>query len=288
MFNRRARLDPGQVRDMRGGRGPGGRGLAVGGGGIGAVVLAIAFMFITGQDPSAILGPGAGGGGGNQGAGSTTLQEECRTGADANEREDCQIVGFVNSIQDYWNDTYQGYQEAETVIFEDGVSTGCGTASSQVGPFYCPSDQTVYLDLGFFDQLQRDLGAQGGPLARAYVLAHEYGHHIQNLEGILGRSQSGGSGPDSPAVRIELMADCFAGAWAKNAEETGFLEQITREQLGQAVDAAAAVGDDRIQERVQGQVDPHRWTHGSSEQRQGWFVEGYRSGSPDSCDTFAQ
>src|SRR5918997_4701754 len=117
MFNRRARLDPGQVRDMRGGRGGGGRGLAVGGGGIGAVVLAIAFMLITGQDPSAILGPGGGGGGGNQGAESTTLQEECRTGADANEREDCQIVGFVNSIQDYWSETYQGYREAETVIF---------------------------------------------------------------------------------------------------------------------------------------------------------------------------
>ncbi len=286
MFNRRARLDPGQVRDMRGGRGVGGRGLAVGGGGIGAVVLAIAYVLLGG-DPSnlgAVTQPG----GGNQGAESTTLQEECRTGADANEREDCQIVGFVNSIQDYWSETYQGYQEAETVIFEDAVSTQCGTASSQVGPFYCPADQTVYLDLGFFDQLERDFGAQGGPLARGYVLAHEYGHHIQNLEGILGRSQSGGSGPGSPAVRIELMADCFAGAWAKNAEETGYLEQITQEQIGQAIDAAEAVGDDRIQERMQGQVDPHRFTHGTSEQRKGWFVEGYTSGSPNSCDTFAQ
>jgi len=284
MFNRRARLDASQVRDLRGGGG--GRGLAVGGGGIGVVVLAIAWMLLGG-DPSqlgAITQPG----GGNQGAGSTTLQEECRTGTDANEREDCQIVGYVNSIQAYWSDAYQGYREAETTIFDSAVSTGCGTASSQVGPFYCPNDQGVYLDLGFFDDLRNRLGAQGGSLARGYVLAHEYGHHIQNLEGILGRAQSGETGPNSPAVRVELMADCFAGAWAKNAEETGFLEQITRSQVADALDAAAAVGDDRIQERMQGQVDPHRWTHGSSEQRQSWFLQGYTSGDPSTCDTFAQ
>jgi predicted metalloprotease len=286
MFNRRARLDPGQVRDMRGGRGVGGRGLAIGGGGIGAVVLAIAYVLLGG-DPSdlgAITQPG---GGGNQGAGSSTLQEECRTGADANEREDCQIVGYVNSIQDYWGEAYQGYREAETTIFESSISTGCGTATSQVGPFYCPSDQGVYLDLGFFDQL-RELGADDASLARGYVLAHEYGHHVQNLDRILSRAQDGDTGPDSAAVRIELMADCFAGAWAKNAEETGFLEPLTETQIADALEAAAAVGDDRIQKRVQGRVTPENWTHGSSEERQGWFLEGYQSGSPRSCDTFAQ
>jgi predicted metalloprotease len=242
---------------------------------------------VLGVDPSqlgAIVQPGGGG----QGAEASTLREQCRTGEDANRREDCQILGYVNSIQDYWSEAYQNYQPADTVIFESAVSTGCGTASSQVGPFYCPNDRQIYLDLGFFDVMRTQLGAEDASLARGYVVAHEYGHHIQNLQGILSQAQSGGTGANSPAVRIELMADCFAGVWASHAETTGFLEPLTQEQISHALDAAAAVGDDRIQQKMEGQVDPHRWTHGSAEQRQQWFTTGYQEGNPNSCDTFAQ
>jgi hypothetical protein len=153
-----------------------------------------------------------------------------------------------------------------------------------VGPFYCPLDQTIYIDLGFYDDLETRFGAEGGPLAEMYVIAHEYGHHVQNLLGSLDAGRDAGA--ERGAVRTELQADCYAGVWVGNAVDTGFLQPITREQLDQALDAAAAIGDDRIQERMQGQVDPHTWTHGSAEQRQEWFVTGYENGSADACDTF--
>ena len=277
-FNPGARLDPDQVTDVRG-RSVGGRGLAVGGGGIG-IVIAIVYMLLGG-DPSALIqsDPNAGA------QPNASLLAECQTGQDANERQDCRIVGFVNSIQDYWSKTYQGYQPAETVLFSQGVNTGCGSASSAVGPFYCPPDQSIYIDLGFFDDLESRFGAEGGPLAEAYVVAHEYGHHIQNLEGTL-QAGGGGTGAESRAVRTELQADCFAGAWVQNAAETGYLQAPTPEQIRQALDAAAAVGDDRIQAQTQGQVNPEAWTHGSSEQRQQWFTIGYESGDPNRCNTF--
>jgi uncharacterized protein len=282
VFNPGARLDPRQVRDRRGVGGAGG--IALGGGGIG-VILLLAYVLLGG-DPSVITG------GGNPGfvtgADGTELTEECRTGQDANERQDCRIVGFVNSIQDYWTDAFaqdgSQYQPAETVLFDGGVNTACGAASSAVGPFYCPLDQQVYLDLGFYNELQQRFGAQGGPLAEGYVVAHEYGHHIENLLGVLeGGSQDVGA--EGTAVRIELMADCLAGVWARNAESTGFLRQLTKSDIAQALDAAAAVGDDRIQERVQGQVTPETWTHGSSEQRQTWFLNGYEGGRVSDCNT---
>ena len=282
VFNPRARLDPRQVLDRRGMGGAGG--LAVGGGGIG-LILVLAYVLLGG-DPS-ILG-GAADPGFVTGPTGTQLTT-CETGEDANQRQDCRIVGFVNSIQDYWTDAFaqngSQYDPAETVLFDGGVNTACGAASSAVGPFYCPLDQHVYLDLGFYDELQARFGAEGGPLAEGYVVAHEYGHHIENLLGVL----EGGSreaGAESTAVRIELMADCLAGVWAHNAEGTGFLRQLTRDDIAQALDAAAAVGDDRIQERVQGQVTPETWTHGSSEQRQQWFLTGYEGGSVSGCDTF--
>jgi predicted metalloprotease len=287
-FRRDVPLDPGQVRDVRGRTIPGGgRGLAVGGGGIGVVIMLI--YLLLGGDPSALLG-GGGGGGNVIGPENTTLVNECKTGADANEREDCRIVGYVNSIQAYWNDALPAagaeYRLADTALFTDQISTGCGEATSAVGPFYCPPDQTVYLDLGFFDALQTKLGARGGNFAEAYVVAHEYGHHIQNLLGILSR-QDGGTGPTSASVRIELMADCLAGVWADNAARTGFLEPLTQKDIGDALDAASAVGDDRIQSQTQGQVNPESWTHGSSEQRTRWFSTGYEQGVLDACDTFA-
>jgi uncharacterized protein len=288
-FRRRVRLDPRQVRDLRGRRA--GTGIAVGGG-IGGLVL-LALVLLLGGDPSdfpldALNDPAASG---SQGTGAATdLETECRTGVDANERADCRIVGYVNSVQAYWSAAFAAagstYQQAQTTLFTDAVSTGCGTASSAVGPFYCPLDQTIYIDLGFFEVLQTQFGTRGGPFAEAYVVAHEYGHHVQNLLGTLqpGRSEAGAEGA---AVRIELQADCFAGVWAGNAVETGFLEPLTREQIAQALDAAAAVGDDRIQERIEGRVTPESWTHGSSEQRQQWFTAGLDGGDPAVCDTFS-
>jgi predicted metalloprotease len=294
IINRKARLDTTQVRDRRGQGGIGGLGglpIGVGGGGIGLLIM-LAILLLGGGN---ILGGGGLGDLSNledQTAGSgQDLSEECQTGADALERQDCLMVAYVNSIQDYWTDEYQRrgqtYEPATTTFFTDQVNTGCGFASSQVGPFYCPRDSNVYIDLGFFDELNERFGAQGGDFAPAYVLAHEYGHHIQNLTGTLERSQGDATGAESGAVRTELQADCFAGVWAQNAEQTGIITGLTQTDIAEALDAAAAVGDDRIQERIEGRVNPEAWTHGSSEQRQRWFTTGYESGNPDACDTFS-
>jgi predicted metalloprotease len=279
-FRPGARLDPGQVRDLRGRGGT----LAIGGG-LGGIVGLVAVLLLGGspQDAANLTGILNGTTVGNQQA--NDLSQECQTAVDANSREDCRIVGYVNSVQAYWKTAVDGYTLAPTTFYTDAIDTGCGQATSAVGPFYCPPDTTVYIDLGFFDTLQTQFGAKGGPFAEAYVIAHEYGHHVQDLLGTL-QSGGGGTGAESRSVRTELQADCFAGVWADHAVETGFLNPITPDQVAQALDAAAAVGDDRIQQETQGGITPDTWTHGSSAERQHWFQTGLDSGDANKCDTF--
>jgi hypothetical protein len=218
------------------------------------------------------------------------ISEECRTGQDANERQDCRIVAVVNSVQKFWDGVFErsgeSYPYVDTVFFTEQVQTECGFASPQVGPFYCPRDQLIYIDLGFFDELQSRFGVGAAPFAQAYVIAHEYGHHVQNQLGVLDRIGGDTQGPESRAVRAELQADCYAGVWAANAVETGLIAELTQADINAGLDAASAIGDDRIQEETQGQVNPESWTHGSSEQRRRWFSRGYEEGRPAVCDTF--
>jgi predicted metalloprotease len=283
-FDPNVRLDPGQVTDRRGI--PGGRGgVALGGGGLGiALLLIYALLGGNPDDLGPLLEPGA-----VVGPESSQMATDCQTGQSANERDDCRILGYVNSIQRYWTDAFtasgETYQPADTVLFSGSTQSGCGAATSATGPFYCPLDGLIYIDLEFFAELRSRFGAQGGSLAQGYVVAHEYGHHVQDLLGTLDTG-GGSSGAESHAVRTELQADCFAGVWANHAASTGYLEPLTEVQIADALDAAAAVGDDRIQEATQGQVNPDAWTHGSSEQRQQWFRTGYDSGDPAACDTF--
>ncbi len=290
-FKDDVKLDTSQVEDVRG-RSIGRRGMAVGGvGGVGGILILVVALFLGGGSGGSGLGSlldQAVGAGTEAGPVSTALATECRTGADANTREDCRVVGYVDSIQAYWTAAFaqssEQYEPSKTRFFSGAVQTGCGGATSAVGPFYCPADKYVYIDLGFFDELKTKFGAQGGPFAQAYVIAHEYGHHVQDLLGLLetGPGQTGATGQ---SVRNELQADCFAGVWAANAVETGYLVPLTEAEISDALNAAAAVGDDRIQAEFQGRVSPESWTHGSSAQRQKWFTIGYRSGDPASCDT---
>jgi predicted metalloprotease len=284
-FRPNARLDPSQVEDVRG-RG-GIPGLAVGGGGLGVVGVIVYLLF-------ALLSNGSGAGPLGGLDGSTVAQQspgqalgsECQTGADANTRDDCRIVGYINSIQRYWSTAMTNYTVSKTVFFTGSTESGCGTASTDVGPFYCPVDKKVYIDLGFFDELRTRFGASTGPLAQAYVLAHEYGHHVQDQLGILDRIGNDRQGPNSAGVKSELQADCFAGVWASHAAQTGYLTKITPADVRDALSAAAAVGDDRIQAETQGQVNRETWTHGSSQQREHWFTTGYTTGDPNQCNTW--
>ncbi len=294
-FNEGADLDTSQVI---GGAGKGG--IAIGGGIGGLVIILIGAFF--GVDLSSVTGGSTNPFGTNQiepgGSQSATDFSQCRTGADANRDDTCRIIGTVNSVQDYWQDALpkdldRQYQQAKTVIYSGATTSACGTASNQTGPFYCPSDQRVYIDASFFDELSSRFGADDGALAQEYVVAHEYGHHIQNVLGILAKAQDGRTGATNNGVRVELMADCLAGVWAKHASTTedadgdALLKPLTESDVRSALSAAAAVGDDHIQQSAGATVNPDSWTHGSSEQRQRWFMTGYDSGTIRQCDTFA-
>ncbi len=297
-YNPRARLNTRQVQVRRGGR-SGGGGLPVPmgvggrvGGGIGGLIVLVLVV---------LLSNGLGGGSDSQttGAVDTTGVSglDCETGQDANDSQQCALVANVNSIQAFWSEVLpeeagREYEQADTAFFSGSTDSGCGGATSDIGPHYCPVDRTVYLDTTFFDEmLEGQLGAQGGPFSEAYVMAHEYGHHVQNLLGTMGQVRTQ-QGPNSDAVRLELQADCYAGMWSKYAttvtDENGesYILELTEEDYTRALDAAAAVGDDRIQQRGSGRVDREQWTHGSAAARIMWFERGLTEGTVRACDTF--
>ncbi|CAN5389456.1 neutral zinc metallopeptidase [soil metagenome] len=307
-FNPKARLDTSRVGDAgRSGGGGGGRGRGpvsrggpvAAGGGIVGVIIAVVIFVIASQSG----GGGGGGGGGLGGLGGgldagkftdTGRYAGCTTGEDANNSADCARVAVENSLTAFWADELGSkfHPEQKIVTFQGSIDTGCGGATSDVGPFYCPGDETIYLDDAFFDDvLAGELGGPKGAFVEPYVLAHEYGHHISNLLGTM-QLVTGETGPQSTGVRLELQADCFAGVWAKHATETEdadgnvLLLDLTQDDIDTAIDAAKAVGDDYIQKRTQGKVDQEVWTHGSSEQRKKWFMTGYAKGTVAACDTF--
>lgn len=285
-FNERKQLDPSQVEDRRRRRTT--QTVAIGGGGI--ILLLVSMLLGVDLTGLVDVGGSAPPSSGEYYEDAEDLIAVCQTGADANERQDCRMVGFVNSIQAFWEDEFASYGldyvEAQTVLFSGSTQAACGFASAAMGPFYCPRDRQIYLDFAFFDTIQSRFGARGGPFAEAYVIAHEYGHHVQNLFGVLNTSgMIRDSGPDSEIVFTELQADCLAGIWFHNATNTGYLEPITRDELIQALDAAVAVGDDRIQQQTKGYVVPDAWTHGSSEQRLAALQDGMQSGDLETCDS---
>jgi uncharacterized protein len=299
-FNDNANLDTSQVESGGGG---GRGGLAVGGGVGGIVVLILTLLFggnLTDSGTNGSLSPGQSTqldpGQVQPGGAQANDFSQCRTGADANRDVQCRVIGTVNSVQDYWAGELprygKNYRNVNTVLYSGATASACGTASNQVGPFYCPLDKKVYIDASFFAELTSRFGADSGALAQEYVVAHEYGHAIQDQLGILDRAQQDPQGPNSGAVRIELMADCLGGVWAKHASDTQasngqpLLNPLTEADIESALSAASAVGDDRIQKKLQGRVTPESWTHGSSAERQKWFSIGYQGGDLNQCDTF--
>jgi predicted metalloprotease len=246
-----------------------------------------------------LLSGGLPGGGADEPAAQNTAAGNlgsCRSGKDLAQNRDCRFVFYQNSIERFWAAELprrgKKYSRARLEVFDRSTNTGCGPATSAVGPFYCPTDRKVYLDLGFFRVLQTDLGAQGGDFAEAYVIAHEYGHHVQNLYGILGQINSR-QGPTSDSVRSELQADCLAGVWTRHAttvpDSNGrtLISGLTNDDINRGLDAAAAVGDDRIQKKAQGRVTPENFSHGTAGQRVRWFKTGMASGDLTACDTWS-
>lgn len=280
--------------DWRGGRRGGGgiedrRGMGAGGlagGGLGVMVLAAIGYFFFGIDPQTTTQVATQ-------LGGVGASEPGRTGTP--EDEAGQFVDVIGgNINDVWSQQVMGYQPPRVVIYEQGTGTGCGFGQAAMGPFYCPNDRTVYLDLGFWTQMETQLGASGADFARAYVIAHEFGHHVQTLTGVSDkvqaaqRSASGQAEANRYSVALELQADCYAGVWARNAAVVSN-GQVALESgdLEEGLKTASAIGDDTLQRRSGGRVVPEGFTHGSSAQRVEWLRRGYESGDPAACDTFA-
>ena len=287
-FNEGMRIDTSTTSTGGGG---GGRGIAIGGG-LGGLAIVLLALFL-GVDPGPVIGQMPMGPA-QSSSGPTYDLSKCRTGADANAHVECRVVATGNSVDGVWQQLLRGYRRPSMKLFKGSIQTGCGPATSDVGPFYCPADQTAYFDTDFFQVLKDQFGSSGGPLAQEYVVAHEYGHHVQNLTGDLNRAQKGVQGAQGNGVRSELQADCYAGVWAHYATTTKqqgtdvtYLKPLSDKDIADALSAASSVGDDRIQKETTGRVNPERWTHGSSEQRQRWFTIGYQSGDPNKCDTFS-
>jgi uncharacterized protein len=299
-LNENARIDTSQIDDERsaGGGGGGFGGLPIGGGGLTGIIVTLLLAVVGGYFGINQLG----GSDSNQpqSGDNTSLQQECSQ-TDAIKKLDCRNVLFVNSIQAFWTDELpqssgKTYQPAKTVFFANRVSTGCGAADSGTGPFYCPADDRVYIDLTFYRLLADQLGAPG-EFAQPYVLAHEYGHHVQDLLGTEAQMRRDQERDPSQAnklsVKLELQADCYAGVWAKGATGTQdasgqkIFTSITNEDIQQGLDTASKIGDDTLQQRSGGTVNPAEFTHGTSAQRQQWFKTGYDQADPKSCDTFA-
>lgn len=261
-----------------------------GAGGVGVLgVIALIAGPLLGIDLSGLFGGGAPAPGAPSSEGSGL--ENCLTGEDANSDIDCRMAGAQVALDAYWAENVEGYRAPQLTVVDGQTPTQCGTASNAVGPFYCPPEEGVYLDPTFFTVMQQQFGASAGDLAQLYIVGHEWGHHIQNITGVMDAHPNNGTGPESNGVRIELQADCYAGAWLgqmtkqKDAEGNPYLIAPTDAQLADAVNAALVVGDDHIQQQS-GFVNPESFTHGSSEQRQGWFAAGYTYGL-GTCDTFA-
>ena len=290
-------VDVSGVSDQRGRSGGMGGPIAIGGGGLG-IVGVILFVLVQ------VMGGGSGGGidtsqlvppNGQvqgQGAGESDLAQRCNTDGAIKAYDDCFLVKVYNEINEVWTDEFgragESYQKPGLTFFTQGVGTGCGQASSAVGPFYCPPDRQIFIDIGFLDQLQQQFGAQGR-YAQAYILAHEAGHHLQTLFGterkVRAAQQAQPSKQNELSVALELQADCYAGVWSKLADDAGNVS-VGDAEVQQAQDAAAAVGDDRIQQQTQGRVDQESWTHGSAAQRKRWFTTGRTTGDLNACTTF--
>lgn len=271
----------------------GGRTAAIAGGGVvgvGAIVVLLISAF-TGVDLSGFLGGGTQADPGSAPQGSSVVQS-CDTGADANKDDSCRLAASSLVLDTFWAANVKGYQAPQLVIVDGATSTPCGTASNAVGPFYCPPNQTVYIDPTFFQLMRQQFGASAGDLAQVYILGHEYGHHIQNITGTMTKYPNNGPGPASNGVRTELQADCYAGAYiadmAKQKDPKGrpYMLTPTEKQITDALNAASTVGDDHIQEQQTGRANPESFTHGTSEQRTRWFATGYKYGLGQ-CDTFS-
>jgi predicted metalloprotease len=296
-FNPKADISGGRVSDVRGGGGGGGLGNipmgAISGGGIGTTIIVIIIYVIV-----QFAGGGSSGQGSAGPAESTDRYDKCLTGADANRSQDCARKAVEESLESYWaselpQQTGRQLTPTQVVTFTGATSTVCGNASKDVGPFYCPTDQTIYLDTTFFeDVLQGQLNGPSGAFVEPYVIGHEFGHHIQNLLGTMSRVKTQ-EGPTSDSVRLELQADCYAGMWTRGATGTtdqkgvAIFASITQDDVDNAISAAKAVGDDYIQRQGGQQVNKESWTHGSSDQRIRWFTTGYNATSIKQCDTFA-